>query len=553
MTPIYARPIVSASGDALSRPVWFSDYPRGQYAVFHDTAALYLFTETGTPAFRFAAKTKMGISGFAVGDGCLYVQDGDVLYQYVGEAMHRNDVVPSNAISFRPAEPQAWSAVSGGGDGFSGLLELPFPDGGTPRTFSAPLLGGDNDGRVHVLASDGTVYSPTVALERNPTINRTPFVPDQTVLYWDPGNGRPRLCWVSGGEVAVLDTGELEVHELDAWRWRCRSMSVVQPWRSFGAAATAGFISSFVAADTSVAAVTLREFEAGPWSFHVLDPPCQPMFNDAGRMPVTDAGSAGNDSIIHHCEALPPGFVVTLPPAQHEWSGIFKNSGGGTVDILCAPYLREEPEGRFAYVIAADGGTPLFCKYRVPPPSDSYFLCWWKAVRDSYATIQPILAKQIIYSLTNEVEAAVGSKLLPADFAQTNMYWSPLWSLTACGTVPWDALAMAPPVYMRLSTYAVYATPIDNLIEAGGERRTWRFAGETTVIPPLPDCPWRFLQQTNQLQVNVADGIAVDVCGRPTFGLEGSEWFLYVNLAKGEQYFAAKFQIPHVAHLDILI
>lgn len=459
MSPDYANRIEPPPTGALSRPKWLCS-SLGQFVLFHDTGMLYAYLSSGQLAWRI--KARIAIAGFAVTDDNLYVQDGDVLCQYDATALQNVAVkLPVNAISFRSAAPGGWSYQDGdGGAKFESWFAAPMP--APAPVYSAPVvLPGDN--QIHVLRSDGTVFSALLNLNAaigTIRIRATRFVPDETAIYQPPiaGGGR-QLCWISGGKIASLATGELEPapNGIEAWRWDCLKAIADQPWQPLNAPAPSGFIGSVTIGSDAAVAIVLRDLETSRWTFHLVDLPCRPVLSTNAAMIVEKSGKV----VSHDNPGIPAGLVTSLPPAKaRERSGIITVHGSGAADVACAPYLREEDGGIwFAYLIAADADGPCFCKFRVPGVTDDFFLAWWRALQQARGTLQPILAGEIMYSLVDEVQQAIDSKIISvAGLANAS---SPLWSASARGIIPWANFDDTSPKYVTMLSTAVFVTEIE--------------------------------------------------------------------------------------------
>jgi hypothetical protein len=454
MNPAFASRILPPPKGALSRPLWLASN-LGEFALFHDAGMLYACLSDGRPAWHI--KARIAIVGFAVTDDNLYLLDGDVLCQYDANALQTPEVtLPINAISFRTAVPSGWTYQSRDDNGFDGLFEAALPT--SAPTYSAPVIPA-GDSRIHVLSSDGTVFSALLNLQDaigTIRIQATRFVPDNTMLYQAPSaGGPPLLCWISGGKIASLLTGELEPAPdgLEAWRWNCIKTSVDQPWQSFAA----GFISATSLGNGPAAAIMLHDPKAAQWTFHLVEPACHPVFSSDAAMLVEASGKV----VSHANPGIPGGLATSLPPANaHERAGTVKGNGGAAIEIACAPYLREEDGILFAYVIAADANGPSFCKYHVPGTSDDFITEWWQNLQQARTRLDAILASEIMYSLADASQQAIDNKTLSAA-ALAKATASPLWSATAQGIIPWAAFDHSVPNYVTLVQHAVFMTPID--------------------------------------------------------------------------------------------
>lgn len=478
MIPTTAIRIIPRPAGALSRPVGLSSN-LGQFILFHDAGTLYAYLSNGQAAWHIRAR--IGIAGFAVTDDNLYVQDGDVLCQYDADALHRDgEKLPINAISFRTAVPAGWSLEDGNSPATFDALFARNPPA-PALTYSAPVAR-DSDDEVHVLRSDGTVFSVLLNLEAAigaVRIQPTPFVPDEMVLYQQPqANGLPHLCWISGGKIASLLTGELEPapEGLDAWRWRCLKASSDQPWQAFRGPDVSGFISAAKLNNDPAAVVVLRDSKTAQWTFHLVDPACYPVFTASGAMLVETAGNV----VSHVNPGIPAGLVTSRPSANtHECAGAIKGIGGASVELSCAPYLHEESGILFAYLIVSDAGVPSLGKYRVPAAADDYVMAWWNTLKEARQRLQPVLASEIVYSLADSVQQAIDDRTISAA-ALAKAAPSLLWSATQQGIIPWAGFDAPAPTYVRLLSQAVFLTPID----------------VTTPVETFPIAPWGPVDRT---------------------------------------------------------
>jgi hypothetical protein len=277
------------------------------------------------------------------------------------------------------------------------------------------------------------------------------------------------LCFISGGQVVILPDNRLETPSegIAAWRQNRLLTMTDQPWMPLVSPAQ-GFIGSAAPAANQATAVTLLDPAAGTWSFHLVDPSCAPALSNAGSMQVQDQTAGA--IVTHSNPGIPAGLVISTPPPQgNEWSGVLP-----VAEVLSAPYLLEEDGARFVYMIATiasrGSNVPHLCKFKLvaldrkaspATPSDTYVLCWWKAVQSAHDALQPILASEVISILADQTTAAIGNNTLPGTFAQTSD--SPLWSATLKGSVPWDKFQPAAPIYVPLSRGAAgtFATPVD--------------------------------------------------------------------------------------------
>ncbi len=560
----------------FSRPVWI-DNDLGAYFLFHDGNSLYAYRTDRSLAFFISKRAT--ITGFAVDDASLYVQDGPVLCQYAPETLQMLDPrhpveLPDNAVSLD--SQKRWSSLGGKKEDFEALFK--------PRsahTFSAPLYQSGNPNQVHVLRSDGTkgtVFSYLVNLTMNGEPNPTKYLPDASdlALYLTSTPQNPRqLAFVSGGKVIWVPQNEPDpqVQDIEAWRWNCLLANTDQPWRALPDSGNVqGFMSSVALSEGPGAAVSLRDPATGHWSFYLVCPAAVPSRSIAGGIAVTDVATGAN---VIHAADLPAGLIATLPPAKcRAWSGTFlnksvtsnNNSGAdkdspAPVEVKSAPFVVDERDGRWVYLIGSDtadwSGAMKFFKYKLQGPTNNFVMCWWENVQAHSHVIQRVLAKQLFYSLADETKAAIDSGTVPAKFAPTSSYSSPLWTATAQGAIPWDSFksVLAAPRYARLTTYAGEVRPSEPAVNPpsdapeipfppvrGFENRT-EVKGDPQFYyaEKLDLAVWA----VSQLQINTAAGVP-NTKGPGTIAREsadGTGWFFTVFLMTGGGYLRLRFPL----------
>jgi len=452
--------IVPEPTGSLSRPVLVPN-SGGDLVLFHDSHTLYAHLTAGTRVWFITARA--GISGFVVDQDTLYVQDGAVLCEYDVSALQGGAVLlPDTAISFRDP-PVGWSfELDDDQADLNGRFAALFQPGDTAQLCSAPVIC---DGRIHVLRNDGKLFSPRFALgSPSVEITATDFAPDELALYLAPAtDGGQQLCWLSGGKVFYAKTSLSETPGggIDAWRWDRIRATTDQPAKAFGVAGDKrGFMGTVPSDSGAAAVVTLFDPATTRWSLHVVAPAGFPALGQSGVIKVRDA--ATGTLVDHPNGALPAGLTTAIPPGGAcERAGLWPST---TVEILTAPRLHNEGDTRSAYVIARIGDTPKLCKFGIPVASadkddSNYVTCWWKAVKNSYDIIQPILAGEMItYLVDDAAQAWIDAKTPPADLFSKS-YTSPLWA--AIGLLPCAAFDLPQPSCMTLARYPARLTRMD--------------------------------------------------------------------------------------------
>ncbi len=363
---IFAHPLPEVR-DSLNPPQMFSGGVSPVVIVYY-WATMWAYYTNGQLAW-----TINGLGGGHLIDGwtsskdSIYVLLGDILCQYPASAfpLHQSEVFkPVTAVRISAGGLTSWSYDDPDAD--AALARL-FAT--SPNPVSGPVYDASRD-RIHVVADDGSMYSFRTDLDAsvgNYELTKTHFAPDSfSPIYLEPvASGEPRVCWLSGGQVAVAETGELEtpVEGMLAWTWQCTRAFTDQPSHSFfswtapvmvSQVPYKGGLGSLVIGSTEQWSYPVRQ-----WFCTLLAPACFPVG-------------------LPYVKSFPP------PEIQYEFGGVLGLPDGTPVtSVVERPYISLEGEELFVYAILQTGAKAFtFAKYRMTPIGlPGWTAEWWNSLK----------------------------------------------------------------------------------------------------------------------------------------------------------------------------
>jgi hypothetical protein len=363
----FAHPIDGTlDPDSLNPPRLFSGGV-APVIVFQDFGTMRAYYLDGRPAWTITHLTNTWIYGWTAVADSLYVLFGDIICQYPGSAFPLDPGIapkPVNAVWIRPDGLTSWSYAEPDADAAFNQLCAHDPDPLAPPVYDA------SRNRIHVIASDGSLYSFRTNLDAsrgNYDLIKTRFPPDPwTPLSLEPAaSGPPRVCWISNGQVAVAATGELETppEGIAAWTWKCFRAFADQPSHSFS---------------NGIEAVTVSQV---------------PYKGALGSLLVGLSTQWSYPARQWYCNLLAPagffaqfGTINTFPPAetQYEFGGPIGLPNGVTITgVVGRPYISVENDEVFLYAILQTGPKAFwFAKYLMPPYGvPGWTAAWWNALK----------------------------------------------------------------------------------------------------------------------------------------------------------------------------